>query len=153
MLDTTVAGNAERRVGELVTGRSKQLAAEQTVADARRVLANPSVRVVPVLDERAYLGAVSREILDGVDSATPLGDLAQPLLPTVQAQTPLRTALAGLAGTGATRLVVLDPADDRYVGLVCLRGDLDRLCLDAECHAEPPDPTPTSTTPTKGALR
>ena len=42
---------------------------------------------------------------------------------------------------GPTRLVVLDVDRTTYVGIVCLRSDRERLCVDAECHADPTHPS------------
>lgn len=43
-----------------------------------------------------------------------------------------RDELEALDAHGGTRLVVLQEDGATYVGLVCLRGDRERLCLDSE---------------------
>ncbi len=125
-------------IAAAITTRGKELSIDDTVADARRLLAAHAVRVVPVLDGAAYVGAVDRDAI-GADAppSAAIGPLASPLLPTTTASTPAVEALAALDRDGGKRLVVL--GDDRatYVGLVCLRGDRDRLCVDAALTPDP----------------
>jgi predicted transcriptional regulator len=124
-----------RTIGEAVTRRGKELRIGDTVATARRLFANESVQVLPVLDGRRYVGAIERETLpEHLSDDAPVEELAAPLLPTAAASTPATDALDALDASGATRLVVL--AEDRatYLGIVCLRSDRERLCIDAECH-------------------
>ena len=123
-------------VSAAITARGKELSATDTVADARRLFAHGSVQVLPVLDGPAYLGVVSRDAMrDDLHPETPVVALASRSLPTALAGTSSAEALAELDRTGGTRLVVLD-GDGTYRGLVCLRSDRERVCVDAECHAE-----------------
>jgi CBS domain-containing protein len=141
LVDTHVSANGEQPIGALVTRKGRTLAVEDTVADARRVFGNPSVDVLPIVDERRYVGAVTRETITSAPLDESLGGLASPLLPTATADLPLHAAMASLVGDGGTRLVVLDPHDGAYRGLVCLTPDRTQLCIAAECHSNP-SPTP-----------
>lgn len=124
-------------VSAAVTTRGKLLAATDTVAKARGLFANGSVRVLPVLDGTAYVGAVERDSLpDDLAPETAVAAIASRALQTALAGTPSGQALAELDRTGATRLVVLEDDGVTYRGLVCLRSDRLRVCVDAECHAE-----------------
>jgi hypothetical protein len=50
---------------------------------------------------------------------------------------PATEALAALDRDGGKRLVILAGDGVSYVGLVCLRGDRERLCVDAELAHDP----------------
>ena len=115
-----------------VTG--KELALDETAGSARVLLARRAVKAVPVLDGSRYVGAIDRSVLERVpDDGTPLRDLVADVLPVAAASTPAAAALEELDADGSTRLVVLsDDGLERYVGIVCLRGDRVRLCVDAE---------------------
>lgn len=111
----------------------KALQVSDSSAEARRVFANQAVKVLPVLDGARYVGAVNREMVAMTPSTDmPVGALATHLLPTATAMTPTRDALATLDAHGGSRLVVLGDDGATYVGLVCLRGDRRRLCLDSD---------------------
>ena len=123
-------------ISAATTRRGKELSATDTVADARRLFAHGSVTVLPVLDGTAYLGVVSRDAMgDDLHPETPVVAVASHSLPTALAGTPSAEAFSELDRTGATRLVVL-AGDGAYRGLVCLRSDRERVCVDAECHAD-----------------
>jgi predicted transcriptional regulator len=127
-------------IADVVTGRGKELALDDTVVSARRLFENASVQVIPVLDGVNYVGAVDRgAVHSGISDRTPIEALVQDILPTCRAGTPVLVALAALDESGANRLVVLDD-DANYLGLVCLRSDRQRLCVDAECHVQPSSP-------------
>ena len=111
--------------------RDKELQLGDTVGAARRLLARRAVKVVPILVGQRYVGAVDRDVLAGTsDDDVSMQELARDLLPVVTAATPALDALATLDAHGGTRLVVLDEDEMTYVGLVCLRGDRHRLCVD-----------------------
>lgn len=110
--------------------RGKALSALDDVAGARRLFENPAVQVIPVLDGTRYDGALTREALRGAGGEVSVGALCESLLPTATADTPTEEALALLDASGATRLVVLGTDGSTYVGLVCLRSDRDRVCVD-----------------------
>ena len=114
----------------------KELQAADGAEAARSLLARRGVKAVPVLDGDRYVGALDRRALAAAWSEDlPVGSLARDLLPVAEAATPAGDALASLDAHGATRLVVLG-ADGAYLGLVCLRGDRRRLCVDPARVAE-----------------
>lgn len=116
-------------VGEITIG-GKVAQAHETVDAARHTLASSAVKVLPVLDGGRYVGAVDGSALDGVDGDASLASVARPLVPVEPESTSAGDALAALDAHGATRLVVVGTFD-RYVGIVCLRGNRERLCIDA----------------------
>jgi CBS-domain-containing membrane protein len=119
-------------IADVIAPRGKELWTTDTVAAARRLLAKQAVQVVPVLDGSAYVGAVDRAAVgDDVPADTPVVAVASRFPPTATASTPAADALAVLDDAGAKRLVVLADDDATYVGLVCIRGDRRRLCVDA----------------------
>jgi CBS domain-containing protein len=125
-------------IADAVTARGKELTVGDAAATARRLFENPSVQVIPVLDGGRYVGAVDRAAVhSGTSDAATLGSLARNMLPVCRAGTPAPVALDLLDECGANRLVVLDDHDESYVGLICVRSDRERLCVDAECHAQP----------------
>lgn len=129
---------AARPVAEAITARGKELSVADTAAVARGLFANHSVRVLPVLDGTAYIGAVDRDAIgDDVPAAAAILPFVADLLPTAVATTPTAEALAALDLDGSDRLVVLAADGATFVGLVCLRSDRERLCVDAECHSDP----------------
>ena len=129
-------------ISAAITTRGKELSSAATVGDARAVLENGSVQLVPVLSGATYLGAVSRDVLGAdLDPSTPVAGLVAPLVPTALASSPGADAFAELDRAGATRLVVLADDGVTYRGLVCLTSDRERACVDAECHA-PETPRP-----------
>jgi CBS domain-containing protein len=136
MNTTTRSALVGRPIRDALNGRDRALDVSDTARDARMLLANPSVTVVPVLDEGRYVGVVDGPTLDAsVADGVPLGRLARHLLPTAVASEPAEVAFARADDAGALRLVVLDADGSTYRGLVCLRSDGLRLCIDAECHA------------------
>jgi predicted transcriptional regulator len=123
-------------IADVVTSRGKELVVGDTVGAARRVFENASVRVIPVLDGGCYIGAVDRAaVRSGSSDRVAIGTLVRDILPTCRSGTLALDALDALDASGANRLVVLDDNDGSYRGLVCLRSDRVRLCVDAECHA------------------
>jgi hypothetical protein len=135
-METTTRGALRGRpIAQAVTSRGRVLDCAHTAGDARSLLANPSVTVIPVLDGDGYLGAVDASALGpDVPDSTPLARLARPLLPVAAASEPTEDALARLDEHGGLRLVVLDEDQRAYRGIVCLRSDRTRICIDAECH-------------------
>jgi CBS-domain-containing membrane protein len=120
---------ADLRVADItIEGKTAQTG--ETAGEARRVLSSDAVKLLPVLAGARYVGAVDRETLNGSDDRAPLGSLARPLAPVESETTRAGEALAALDAHGGTRLVVVDE-QARYVGLVCLRGNRSRLCIDA----------------------
>jgi CBS domain-containing protein len=126
-------------VGEVITVRGRELQTSARVRDARAALSSASIQVLPVLDAGGrYRGAIPRaavvEELDDDGLALPL---AGDVLPVAPVDLAAEQALRLMDEAQATRLVVVGP-DDVYVGLVCLRTDRLRLCVDAECHLVEP---------------
>lgn len=119
---------AEFPVGE-VTLEGKTLQAGESVDAARRTLRSSTVKVLPVLDGRRYVGSVDGPTIEDAGGDAQLATLAQALVPLARETTRAGDALATLEADGGTRLVVVDE-DDRYLGIVCLREDRTRLCID-----------------------
>jgi len=120
---------ADFPVGEITIG-GKTVQADETVEDARRAFVSRAVKVLPVLDGARYVGAVDRDTVEAADGSAALSSVARALVPQEPERTRAGEALAALDAHGATRLVVVG-RNGRYVGLVCLRGDRRRLCIDA----------------------
>lgn len=124
---------ADFPVGSVVTVRGKEIQLEDTVETARRVLGSGAASVLPVLDGERYVGAVDRDTLAAAGGGTVMvRELVSDLVPVARSTTRTREALEELDRDGGHRLVVVGD-DGRYVGLVCLRTDRNRLCVDAEC--------------------
>ena len=114
-----------------ITIQGKTAQANETADAARRVLSSSAVKLLPVLEGARYVGAVDRDVLDDPGSVdVRLGALARQLAPVEIESVRAGDALASLDADGGTRLVVVDE-EARYIGLVCLRGNRSRLCIDA----------------------
>jgi CBS domain-containing protein len=121
-----------RTIAAAITSRGKELSVADTVGAARRLLSRPAVRVLPVLDGTAYVGAVDRDAIpDEVDDAAAVVSVATAFVPTIPAAMPAELALAARDRRGENRRVVLDHDGFTYVGLVCVRSDRRRLCVDS----------------------
>jgi predicted transcriptional regulator len=119
----------DRPISELaLTGKELQL--ENTVGDARVLLARRSVKAVPVLSGETYVGAVDADSLGDAPDEAPVGPLVRDLVPMAWGGTRAAEALDVLDRVGGTRLVVLDEEHGTYVGVVCLRRDRKSLCVD-----------------------
>jgi CBS domain-containing protein len=95
------------------------LPADETVAHARELSEGArderSQHLYPVVDEDANLvGAIAFADLHGATPDQRLGELAQEV-PTIFSSETLRTATQRMAANGATRLIVVNPADRRKV--------------------------------------
>lgn len=115
-----------------VTLSGKELQLDDGVGSARALLARKPVKIVPVLDGLRYVGAVDVGALEDAADDEPVGAFAADLVPVAVAHTPVGEALGLLDATGGQRLVVLAADRERYVGVVCLRGDRRRLCVDTD---------------------
>ena len=125
-------------IASAITIRGKELAREARIADARALFASSSVQVRPVLEGTTYGGTITRDAIPAeLDPELPVAPLVSDDVPVVRAAMSSAAVLEQLDRTGGSRLVVLADSSDEYVGLVCLRSDRTRLCVDAECHAEP----------------
>ncbi len=125
---------ADRPVGTVVMARGKELRTTDTVGAARAIFRRGETLVLPVLEDDRYLGSVTRALLevDAPDDA-PIASIATDAVPVAGAGTSTREALAILDADGGQRLVVLADDQSTYVGIVCLRTDRVRLCVDARC--------------------
>jgi CBS domain-containing protein len=127
---------ADLPVAAAVASRGKELQAGETVAAARRLFGGGETLVVPVLDGGRYVGSVDHETLGAAASdETPLGTIATDLVPVARADRRAADALEELDRHGGRRLVVVAEDGSTYVGIVCLRSDRLRLCVDA-AHLE-----------------
>jgi predicted transcriptional regulator len=115
-----------------VTLCGKELQVDDQVGAARALLARKPVKIVPVLDGSRYVGAVDASVLGGAAEEAAIEAFTTDLVPVATADTSVDEALGLLDVTGGQRLVVLGPDRERYVGVVCLRGDRRRLCVDTE---------------------
>jgi CBS-domain-containing membrane protein len=115
-----------------VTLCGKEVQRDDEVATARTLLARKPVKVVPVLDGSRYLGTVDARALEHAPDHASVGAFATAAVPAVTAGLTVGEALDVLDADGGQRLVVLAPDGVRYVGVVCLRGDRRRLCVETE---------------------
>lgn len=122
---------ADLPVGSVVTGRSKEIGPADRVGRARYLLAGDVVTVLPVVDGDRYLGTVDRDALADAPADESVRPYLGDLVPVALSTTPTGVALAELDRHGGQRLVVVDEGGC-YVGLVCLRTDRRRLCVDAK---------------------
>jgi len=104
-----------------------------SVAQARAVLSDSHVRLLLLVDGSRLLGALDRDDLD--DAPADAGE--RPALPlaglsgrTVRADAPLDAVRRSMQAAGRRRLAVLD-AEDRLVGLLCLKASATGFCSDA----------------------
>ncbi len=135
-MSRTIDELADRPVADVVTARGRELQLHDTVADLRVLFASASVRLVPVLEGDAYVGAVCREdVPEDAAGSEPITAYIDRAAPTVRGSQPLAEAVGILEELGGRRLVVLADDGVTYRGLLCLRSDRRHLCLDAECHA------------------
>jgi regulator of cell morphogenesis and NO signaling len=119
-------------IADAITARGKELSPGDTVATARRLFTSRGVQLLPVLDGTAFVGAIDRDsVASHVPADAAVDSLESVHVPTAIASTPAAEALARIDRTGAKRLVVLEPDGTTYVGLVCVRADRVRLCVDA----------------------
>lgn len=122
---------ADRPVAD-VTLPGKTLQGSELVSDARLLLKREAIKSVPVLAGGRYVGVIDRSSLDGVEDGQPVGRLAVGSVPTVTVASTAGAALEMLDAHGSSRLVVLAEDNATYVGLICLRGDRRRLCIDTD---------------------
>lgn len=120
---------ASERVRDAMVTRPKTLPADATVGDLRRLLANPRLLTVLLVEGTTFAGAVEREDVDeGLEDESPARALAVPELDTIGPDAPLREAVERLYDSWSRRLVVLDADGTSLLGLLCLKGDRAGLC-------------------------
>lgn len=115
----------EATVAEVMLRHPKTLAAEATVAEARRALESQSTHMVLLVDGERFRGAVTAIPADA-DPAGPALGFVDGSAPVVTEDTPVSAALARLEHRPSGRLVVLD--GERLAGLVCLAKDGVTFC-------------------------
>lgn len=115
-------------VGEVMISRPKTLPLTATVADARAMFENPSVRTALVVDGGRYAGELTRADVEGKDDAASLGELASTTATVAQTDT-VAAALDRMDAAGTDRLAVVEP-DGTLRGLVCLSRSHGHLCTD-----------------------
>ena len=109
----------EATVADVMLRRPKTLAADATVADARRILEHKSIQLLLLVDDRRFVGAVS-EIPEHASAEDPVLSFAEDAPPTTtEADLPVSLLLERLDHRPGGRLIVLDE-DRTLVGLVCL---------------------------------
>jgi CBS domain-containing protein len=115
--DGSRRGLAGSSVAEVMLARPKTLAADATVAEARRLLGGAHVKML-LLAERGLFRAAITHIPAGADpaaAALAYAEQVDPLSPDDAAE----TALARMRARGERRCVVLG-ADGALLGLLCL---------------------------------
>jgi CBS domain-containing protein len=113
-------------VVDVMLNSPKTLPADATVAEARLVLANPSVEVLLLADEGAFSGAVA-EISDGAADDERAIDYAEDAPDTLSPTGSALTAFELAARNPQRRVVVVDETGG-LAGLVCLDRSLTRFC-------------------------
>jgi CBS domain-containing protein len=116
-------------VGEVMISRPKTLPLTASVADARRMFENPSVRTALVVDDGRYAGELTRADVDGLDDAAEVAALASTATGTAAHDDTVAAALERMDAAGTDRLAVVDP-DGTLRGLVCLSRSHGQLCTD-----------------------
>jgi CBS domain-containing protein len=115
-------------VGEVMISRPKTLPVTATIADARAMFENPSVRTALVVDDGRYAGELTRADVEGKDDAAGLVELAATTATVAQTDT-VAAALERMDAAGTDRLAVVEP-DGTLRGLVCLSRSHGHLCTD-----------------------
>jgi CBS domain-containing protein len=125
----TVRETGQERVRDAMVTRPKTLPADATVRDLRRLLANPRLLTVLLVEGTAFAGAVEREdVGDELRGDAPARALAAPEVETIGPDAPLQQAVERLNALDARRLVVLDADGTSLAGLLCLKGDRAGFC-------------------------
>ena len=108
--------------------RPKTLPSTATVADARRLFENPSVRTALVVEDGRYAGELTRE--DSTARTTPhRRGPGLELAGTAANDATVASAMERMDTAGTDRLAVVD-ADGTLHGLVCLSRSGGHLCTD-----------------------
>ena len=116
-------------VAEVMISKPKTLSATATVADARRLFENASVRTALVADAGRYAGELTRSDIEGVDDAAPISAVASTAAGTAAQDDTVAAALQRMEAAGTDRLAVVD-RDGTLRGLVCLSRSHGELCTD-----------------------
>ena len=116
-------------VGEVMISKPKTLPVTATVADARRLFENQSVRTALVVEDGRYAGELTRADVEGEDDATSISAVASSPPGTVAESDTVAAALERMDAAGTDRLAVVDPGG-ALRGLVCLSRAHGHLCTD-----------------------
>ena len=120
---------AAMTVADVMISRPKTLPATATVADARRLFENQSVRTALVADSGRYAGELTRADIEGLEDTAPISAAASTPAGTAAADDTVVAALERMEAAGTDRLAVVDP-DGTLRGLVCLSRSHGQLCTD-----------------------
>jgi CBS domain-containing protein len=109
--------------------RPKTLPADATIADLRRLFANPRVETAVVVDGPRLVGVVDRQQVDeGQSDGTPARTLVRRDRVTIGGDATVADAMARMDETGGRRLVVVADDGATVEGLVCLSTDRTSFC-------------------------
>jgi CBS domain-containing protein len=120
-----VIARPETTVAEVMLRRPKTLAADATVAEARKAFESQSTHMLLLVDGERFRGAVTAIPADADPDEPALGFVDRSA-PIVTEDTPVSAALERLEHRPSGRLVVLD--GQLLVGLVCLAKDGVTFC-------------------------
>jgi CBS domain-containing protein len=107
-----------RIVADLMLRNPKTLGVDTRVEDVRRMLENPSVQMVLLIDGQRFAGSIT-EIPEAADPDAPALDYTETDPQTISPDADAETAFARTAAAPSRRLIVLDH-DRTLVGLLCL---------------------------------
>ena len=115
-------GEAGRRpVREVMLARPRTLPAGATVADLRRLFANPRIETALLVDRSLFVGVVDRDRLDEAQADDlPATSLARRERVTISADATVDDAMALMDEDGGRRLVVVGNDGATVEGLLCL---------------------------------
>ena len=116
-------------VGDVMVTRPKTLPATATVADVRRMFANPHVVSALLADGPLFAGILNRDTLPaGAPDDASARDYARTDVPTARPEMAVSEAVGVLDSNGERRLVVLAADGVTLAGLVCLDETRDGFC-------------------------
>jgi CBS domain-containing protein len=119
-----------QRVRDVMLARPKTLPADATVADLRRLFANPRVATAVLVEQDAFVGLVDRAAVDDrLSGDAPARPLAHSAGVTIAAEATVGEAMARFDEDGGTRLAVLDPDGSTLQGLLCLNTARTGFCF------------------------
>lgn len=124
-----IADFTDLLVRDVMVSRPKTMTAGASVADVRRVFANPHVISALLVDGTVFAGMINRGDVPstGSDDA-PARDFARTDVPTVRPDAKVADAIAVLDSNRDRRLVVLDDDGVTLAGLICLDESRDSFC-------------------------
>jgi predicted transcriptional regulator len=110
--------------------RPKTLPVDTRVGELRLHFENPHVRSALLVDGERFAGVIARDdVPASAQASEPAGAYARREVPTVRADTGVADALAVMDSGGDRRLVVLDAAGTKLLGLLCLDKSGSSFCL------------------------